>query len=788
MRAALFMAVLLTLATVLTVVSVSVAESPQPQYVPHEPICLVGDNDPDWANFPGSGTADDPKVIEGFEIVGTNHCIWLINTTLHVVINNCYLHDGSLPVTCGVRLENASNVSVNNTFIENLQIGIYVVVANNLALQNSNVTGFAFAGISLYNTSNVFIHGILVYSGTTVGVEAAYSYNINVSDTTVSAVTGIGLLIESSDTVELDHVRICDTRGYTGDGFFARNSTYLSIYYANFSNNVGSGVVLQNCSLIGFSYTVVEGNNEHGLYATNCIFLFVANTTADANIRSGFALDSCAICAIGLSNATRNRDGFLLSSSVYCHILNCSSCDNDNRGVAVTSSSSCMLANSSILRNNVGVDIERSSFVEVQRNQIYASQANGTTIIHSNNCTVYDNLFNNTVNCYLYNVTDCAFNTTAYSSGPNIIGGPYVGGNYWSDYTGTDANGDGYGDTPYPLEDAFDGEVLYDYLPLVLPSGAPDTTPPSVTILEPSNGTSINASDVTLHWTASDNVGVDKIEVWLNGSLVASLSGSATEYPLHNLQLGWYNATVVAFDAAGNSGRDTVWFEVTADTSPPFIQILKPEDGAIFNKSTVVVEWTSSDNVRIDHFELSLDNGPWVNIGTQASYSLTELTDGSHEVTVRAFDTSGNVDEDSVSFTIDTTPPTITVLKPDNNSVVSQTSVTVEWSASDAATGVANCWIRLDDADWVEVGAAANQHTFTNLSYGTHCVTIKVVDHAGNVATTRVCFTVAQPAPPTAPTRIPLVVAVIVGIAAALAIAFLLYRRRRVQSALEEGG
>ena len=41
--------------------------------------------------------------------------------------------------------------------------------------------------------------------------------------------------------------------------------------------------------------------------------------------------------------------------------------------------------------------------------------------------------------------------------GTNIIGGPYLGGNYWSDYTGNDTNGDGIGDTPHS----------YDLLPLV---------------------------------------------------------------------------------------------------------------------------------------------------------------------------------------------------------------------------------------------------------------------------------------------------------------------------------
>ncbi len=34
--------------------------------------------------------------------------------------------------------------------------------------------------------------------------------------------------------------------------------------------------------------------------------------------------------------------------------------------------------------------------------------------------------------------------------GPNIVGGPYVAGNYWSDYSGVDLDSDWLGDTGVP--------------------------------------------------------------------------------------------------------------------------------------------------------------------------------------------------------------------------------------------------------------------------------------------------------------------------------------------------
>jgi PKD repeat protein len=46
--------------------------------------------------------------------------------------------------------------------------------------------------------------------------------------------------------------------------------------------------------------------------------------------------------------------------------------------------------------------------------------------------------------------------------GTNIIGGPYLGGNYWSDYQGDDNDKDGLGDVSYHVS-----STIIDYLPLV---------------------------------------------------------------------------------------------------------------------------------------------------------------------------------------------------------------------------------------------------------------------------------------------------------------------------------
>jgi nitrous oxidase accessory protein NosD len=85
-------------------------------------------------------------------------------------------------------------------------------------------------------------------------------------------------------------------------------------------------------------------------------------------------------------------------------------------------------------------------------------------------CNITNNNFNNTVNVNTPEGTECIFNTTK-TIGKNIVGGPYLGGNYWATPSGDgfsqthfDSDGDGFADEPYKLEGS---ENSVDYLPLV---------------------------------------------------------------------------------------------------------------------------------------------------------------------------------------------------------------------------------------------------------------------------------------------------------------------------------
>ena len=131
---------------------------------------------------------------------------------------------------------------------------------------------------------------------------------------------------------------------------------------------------------------------------------------------------------------------------------------------------------------------EGDSYNTISANEIYYNDFSGIYFIRSNTNFVKTNLihnnmngiyFQNSINNYVYmnDFIDNAGSNIAGNSG-NVLytldhkkiyiynGRAYIGhlGNYYSDYTGTDSNGDGIGDTAYVVDS---GDK--DYYPLMLP-------------------------------------------------------------------------------------------------------------------------------------------------------------------------------------------------------------------------------------------------------------------------------------------------------------------------------
>jgi len=142
--------------------------------------------------------------------------------------------------------------------------------------------------------------------------------------------------------------------------------------------------------------------------------------------------------------------------------------------------------------------------------------------------------------------------------------------------------------------------------------------------------------------------------------------------------------------------KDTNIFTII-DTQPPDINIYSPTNNSYVGTSDVTIYWYGYDASGIDHYEVKLDDGSWINVGLSTSYTFYNLQCGEHIVYVKAIDNNNNVGVVSIIFTVDTTPPSISITAPLNNSEVGDT-LSVYWEASDDISYVFEVKVYLNDS------------------------------------------------------------------------------------------
>jgi parallel beta-helix repeat protein len=123
--------------------------------------------------------------------------------------------------------------------------------------------------------------------------------------------------------------------------------------------------------------------------------------------------------------------------------------------------------NNTITANNIasndgeGIYLEDSSNNVITNNNIASNNQRGIYLKSSNDNNIYlNNFIDNTNNVYSEDSTNVWNSPSKITYTYN--GGQYTNylGNYWDDYIDSDANGDGIGDTPYPINSDNDNYPL----------------------------------------------------------------------------------------------------------------------------------------------------------------------------------------------------------------------------------------------------------------------------------------------------------------------------------------
>lgn len=196
-------------------------------------------------------------------------------------------------------------------------------------------------------------------------------------------------------------------------------------------------------------------------------------------------------------------------------------------------------------------------------------------------------------------------------------------------------------------------------------AAVPDTTPPIGSITDPLGSATVSGV-ATVNVSASDNVGVTRVELRANGVNIATDTVAPYGFSWDTTKQANGSATLVAytFDAAGNSSASpAVTVNVAnnsptmlADIMPPAVTFQSPTPGSVLNGSVVITTNASDNNgaagitqwLYIDGVQKASSTGGTLSF----KLNLRPMAAGIHVLQVVARDAAGNTSSASEAVTV----------------------------------------------------------------------------------------------------------------------------------------
>ncbi len=236
------------------------------------------------------------------------------------------------------------------------------------------------------------------------------------------------------------------------------------------------------------------------------------------------------------------------------------------------------------------------------------------------------------------------------------------------------------------------------------------------------------------------------------GTTMADGTGAWSFIPA-GLADGAHTLTASQTDLAGNTGTATLSF--TLDKTAPAVSMALVSDTGSSSSDKITsnpaVKGIGQANTLVTIKEGGATLGTTMADGTGAwSFTPAGLADGAHTLTASQTDLAGNTGTATLSFTLDTTAPVVSM------ALVSDTgsSATDKITSNPAVkgTGQANTLVTIKEGGatlgtTMADGTGAWSFTPTGLADGAHTLTASQTDLAGNTGTATLSFTLDRTAP-----------------------------------------
>jgi len=384
------------------------------------------------------------------------------------VSNNHF--EGSRAIRC-ISITGSNDLSIGSNLITNIS-GTAIGIENSHAInisKNSIHGDRNGYGISLHGTYDLLIFSNQIIDNK-IGIElknniGSYSGSIRIYDNTVgSNIKGMSLF-EKLVGVELDGNAI--DQNTVGVEIYGYGAIVMKNVFTK--NDIGS--FLDTYRYYEDNLIIDNHFTEHriGIWSSSC----------NKIINNTFHECTSAVVVEGSDgdypvegNVISDCDAAVKITNSFCISIVRNHFSNNIRTIEVTNSYYLQIYNNFFRETSESIHIEGSHNIDIFNNYFHA----------------YNISLKGNDNHFIYWNVD----RVQYS---NIVGGPYVCGNYWYDYGGEDIDGDGIGDTMLPHRG--------DLGPIVTDWPMRDIEPP--TVLDRTPGHPVTGRDFSVKYQVSDD-------------------------------------------------------------------------------------------------------------------------------------------------------------------------------------------------------------------------------------------------------------------------------------------
>jgi len=381
-------------------------------------------------DFSGNNTLGNNTVSD------TNACILLRSSNKNALFNNRVSSSNY-----GIWVDSSLNNVLDNNTATNNKIGIYLKASSKNTVARSTALDNSGSGINLWDSGEN-----------------------ELSNNTASNSSNVCIILHNSSGNMLGNNAVFNSSyGIWLDA--ASNSNILSENRASY-NRVG--IYLKASNENALDNNTASNNSQYGIGLWNSAVNELKNNTASYSYVS-ILLHNASKNVLASNAASDSSYGLWLDAASNENTLNDSRVPNNMIGIYLKASGKNTLEGNNVnLNSRFGVCLSASSNNTFNSNTVDSNSEYGICMLSSNSNIVYNNYLNNTKNVYVDGKSSGNVWNISKSSGTNIVGNSFLGGNFWASPKGNgfsqthqDADGDGICDTVYDL-----GKGNIDYLPL----------------------------------------------------------------------------------------------------------------------------------------------------------------------------------------------------------------------------------------------------------------------------------------------------------------------------------